>query len=666
MSMDRSPSADDVKAAEQALAQGEGESLREPSNVVHKWITYVTGATITSLCLAWAVNLPYYFNKAFYQEQFLAMVLGLALALAFNAVDWHGKPHAKFSPIDLALGMLGLGAGLWTAVGWDYLLQDVSYRTPEVLILSGIILVLVLEALRRCTGWGLLSVVVLFFCYATVAHLMPEVLRGKPQNPEALLVYLAFDPSALYGAPLVVGTTIVIMFIWLGDLLITSGGGEFFKDLSMALMGRKRAGPAKICVVGSALFGTISGSAVSNVASVGVFTIPMMKRTGYSARDAGAIEAVGSTGGQLMPPVMGAAAFLMAEFIETPYTTIALAAAIPAFLYYFGLYAQVDLIAGKGRFERLTEVLPQTSAVFREGWHFLIPFAVLLFTMFYWESSPEVAAISSSLVMFVVGMLRSYKGKRLTFGDFFGTLASTGRSTTDLFITLAAAGFVIGVLNATGLSFALTLLLVKLAGANLFVLLLVAGCIGIILGMGMPTTAVYILLATLIAPSIVETGIPKLAAHMFVLYFGMLSMITPPVALAAYAAANISKAGVMETGWAACRIGWVKFVLPFMFVLSPTLLMIGTPSSIVYDAVTALLGVYYATVGIVGFFRRDLNLSTRIVMIVAGCAAILPDARIGLATPGLISAIGVLVGGAVLAYEYLNHRKTVSLGSAVK
>ena len=666
MSIDRSPSADDIRAAEEALAQGEGESIREPANLVHKRITYFAGILITSLCLAWAVNLPYYFNTAFYQEQFLATVLGLALALAFNAVDWHGKPHTKFSPIDLALGLLGLGAGLWTAAGWEYLLQDVSYRTPEVLILSGIILVLVLEALRRCTGWGLLSVVVLFFVYATVAHLMPEALRGKPQNPEALLVYLAFDPSALYGAPLVVGATIVIMFIWLGDLLIASGGGEFFKDLAMALMGRKRAGPAKICVVGSALFGTISGSAVSNVASVGVFTIPMMKRSGYSARDAGAIEAVGSTGGQLMPPVMGAAAFLMAEFIETPYSTIALAAAIPAVLYYFGLYAQVDLIAGKGRFERLTEVIPQTSAVFREGWHFLIPFAVLLVTMFYWESSPEVAAISSSLAMFVVGMLRSYKGKRLTFGDFFGTLASTGRSTTDLFITLAAAGFVIGVLNATGLSFALTLLLVKLAGANLFLLLLVGGGSGIILGMGMPTTAVYILLATLIAPSIVETGIPKLAAHMFVLYFGMLSMITPPVALAAYAAANISKAGVMETGWAACRIGWVKFVLPFMFVLSPTLLMIGTPVSIVYDAVTAFVGVYYATVGIVGFFRNDLGPLTRIVMALAGAAAILPDSHIGLAAPGLISGIGVLVGGAVLAFEYLNHRKAVSVGSAVK
>jgi TRAP transporter 4TM/12TM fusion protein len=410
----------------------------------------------------------------------------------------------------------------------------------------------------------------------------------------------------------------------------------------------------------------ISGSAVSNVASIGPLTIPMMIRTGYPRPVAGAIEAVGSTGGQLMPPVMGAAAFLMAEFIETPYATIALAAAIPSALYYFGLYTQVDLIAGKGKFERLNEVIPQTWAVMREGWHFLIPFAVLLFTMFYWEEDPEVAAIASALVMFVVGMLRSYKGKRLTIGDLFGTLASTGRSTTDLFVTLAAAGFVIGVLNATGLSFALTLLLVKIAGANLFLLLILGGTIGIILGMGMPTTAVYILLATLIAPSIVETGVPKLAAHMFVLYFGMLSMITPPVALAAYAAANISKAGVMETGWAACRIGWVKFVLPFMFVLSPTLLMIGTPAAIVYDSATAFIGVYYVTAGIVGFFQRDLGPSMRVALFLAGAAAIIPDSAIGLWVPGLLSGLGVLIGGVLLAVEYLNNRRTPLVRSAAE
>jgi TRAP transporter 4TM/12TM fusion protein len=660
MATDR-PAGTDVEAAQDALAQAEGESVRAPANAIHKRLVTGLGVALTAVCLLWVAQLPYYLGRAFYQEQFLAIVLGLALALVFNALDRRGKPHATFVPVDMALGLVGLAAAAWIAWRWDILLMDVSYRTPETLALSGIMLVLVLEGLRRSTGWGLLSVVFGFLLYATVAHLMPEALRGKPQDPQALMVYLAFDPSALYGTPIVVGSTIVIMFIWLGDLLIRSGGGEFFRDIAVALMGRKRAGPAKICVVGSALFGMISGSAVSNVASVGVFTIPMMKRAGYSARDAGAIEAVGSTGGQLMPPVMGAAAFLMAELIEVPYAQVAIAAAIPSALYYFGLYVQVDLIAGKGKFERLGERIPLVAEVLRDGWHFLIPFAVLLFTMFYWERSPEVSAISSSLAMFVVGMLRPYRGHRLSPGDFVGSLASTGRSTTDLFMTLAAAGIVIGVLNATGLSFALTLILVKLAEANLLLLLLAAFGIGIVLGMGMPTTAVYILLATLMAPSIIEAGVSKMAAHMFVLYIGMLSMITPPVALAAYAAASISKAGVMETGWVACRIGWVKFVLPFMFVLAPTLLTIGTPMAIVYDTLTAFFGVYYVTVGIVGYFQREIALPLRALLIVAGAAAFLPDSTIGFAMPGLISATGLLVGGVVLGLEWVSHRKATAL-----
>ncbi len=664
MLTDRQTNAADLEAAQKAIARAEGESVRAPSDAIHRRLVWVFGIALTLLCLAWVADVPYYFGKSFYQEQFLALVLGLALALAYNASDWHGRPHVRLSIPDAAVGFLALLTTLWIAARWSELLQDVSYRTNEVLILSGIMLVVVLEGLRRTTGWGLLSVVIGFFLYATVAHLMPVVLRGKPQSPEALLVYLTFDPSALYGTPLVVGSTIVIMFIWLGDLLIRSGGGEFFKDLAVALMGRKRAGPAKICVVGSALFGTISGSAVSNVVSVGVFTIPMMKRTGYSARDAGAIEAVGSTGGQLMPPVMGAAAFLMAEFIEVPYVEIAIAAAIPAVLYYFGLYAQVDLIAGKGKFDRLNETIPLVREVLRDGWHFLIPFVVLLFTMFFWEKSPEVSAISSSLVMFAVGMARPYRGHRLRPRDFLDSLGSTGRSTTDLFMTLAAAGFVIGVLNATGLSFALTLILVKLAEHNLILLLLAAGGIGIVLGMGMPTTAVYILLATLMAPSIIETGVSKMAAHMFVLYFGMLSMITPPVALAAYAAANISKAGVMETGWAAVRIGWVKFVLPFMFVLSPTLLMIGKPSAIIYDAITAFIGVYIATVGIVGYFQREMGLLLRLIMVAAGAAAILPDSAVVI--PNFVSATGVLVGGGILAFEYFYHRRAALARSAAE
>ncbi len=654
------------QAAEEALAHGEGESVREPKDPVHRRVAIVLGTLLTVTCLAWAGELPYYLRLELYREQFLAVVLGLGLSLAFVALSRKGKPHTAFSPVDMAIGAVALGACIWIAIGYDHLLQDVSYRTPEILVLSAIVVLTTLEALRRCTGWALLGVVLAFLLYATVAHLMPQSLRGKPQSPEALLVYLGFDPSAVFGTPLVVGTTIVIMFLWLGEVLIRSGGGDFFKDIAMAAMGRRRGGPAKICVVGSGLFGMISGSAVSNVASVGVFTIPMMKRTGYSARDAGAIEAVGSTGGQLMPPVMGAAAFLMAEFIEVPYSQIALAAAIPALIYYCGLYFQVDLIAGKNRLERLTESLPEVGAVLREGWHFAVPIAVLMVMMFGYTKSPEISAIVATVTMLLIGMVRPYRGKRLKPSDIVGSLSATGLGFTDLIVTLAAAGFVIGILNATGLSYALTLLLVQIAGENLFVLLVVAGVVSIVLGMGMPTTAVYVLLAALIAPAIVQSGVSKMAAHMFILYFGMLSMITPPVALAAFAAANISGAGVMETGWAACRIGWAKFVLPFMFVFSPTLLLIGDTQNVVWDTVTALIGVYYVTVGIVGFFQRDMGVVLRLVMIVTGGVALIPDASVGLVIPGMFSTLGVIIGGAVLVWEYIACRRLRPAGGAAE
>jgi TRAP transporter 4TM/12TM fusion protein len=401
----------------------------------------------------------------------------------------------------------------------------------------------------------------------------------------------------------------------------------------------------------------ISGSAVSNVASIGPLTIPMMMRTGYPPRIAGAIEAVGSTGGQLMPPVMGAAAFLMAEFLELPYAEVAISAAIPAVLYYLALYWQVDLMAAKGGLTALTEELPRPGQVLKQGWHFILPLAALVFMLFYRTSAPELAAIVATLAIYAVGMLRGYRGRRLTPMDLLRTLASSGRTSADLFMTLAAAGFVIGVLNISGLGFALTLWLISLAGHSLAVLLFIAAGVGLVLGMGMPTTAVYVLLAVLAAPSLVEAGVMKLAAHMFILYFGMLSMITPPVALAAFAAANISKAGPMETGWAAVRIGWAKFVLPFMFVLSPTLLMKGPAFGIVFDTATALLGVYLATCGMLGYFRRPLSLPLRAALCVAGFAAIIPDSQFGVLFPGFVSLSGVIVGYAVLLVEFLATRR---------
>ena len=622
------------------------------------WATSALGATLSVVCIAWALHLPSYLGVAYYTEQFLAVVLGLALATLFSIYSPRGKrTDGRLSWIDALLATGGLAVCMYVAVNYPRLLVDVTTKTPETMVLGGILLLLVLEALRRCTGWTLLAVIIFFLVYAVCAEMAPRELQGKQIMPGPLVVYLAFDPNAIFGVALSTGATVVIMFLWMGETLIRSGGGEFFIDLASAAFGHRRGGPAKICVVGSALFGTISGSAVSNVASVGVLTIPMMKRAGYSARDAGAIEAVGSTGGQMMPPVMGAAAFLMAEFLEVPYAKVAVAAAIPAVLYYLALYFQVDLIAGKARLDGRLADGPNSGEVIKRGWHIGLPFAVLFVTLFHLDMDPAIGGIITAVTILAIGMVRGYGGHRIRPADILRTLAATGRSSTELFITLAAAGIVIGVLNVTGLGFALTLWLVELARQNLLLLLMMAAVVGLVLGMGMPTTAVYVLLAALVAPSIVEAGVPKLAAHMFVLYFGMLSMITPPVALAAFAAASISEAGPMETAIAACRIGWAKFILPFMFVASPTLLMAGEPIQVIYDAVSAAVGIYFVTAAMVGFFHRDLGGVTRMLLTVGGIAAIVPDAHLGTLTPGTISVAGVILGSTVLFLEYRNHKQ---------
>jgi TRAP transporter 4TM/12TM fusion protein len=640
----------------------DSEARTEPAHPALRAATAVLGTIMTAACIAWSVDAPSRLGVAFFTQQLLALCLALALGIVYLSVSWRGKPHQGGIPwFDVVLGLLGLSVCGWICVEYPRLLDAAPYYTPEVIWLSVLVIPLVLEALRRCTGWALMTVVMAFIAYALLARYAPLVIRGKAADFFPLVTYLALDTNAMLGSPLKVGAEVVILFLFMGDMLIRAGGGEFFIDLAMSLLGRKRGGPAKICVVGSGLFGMISGSAVSNVASVGPLTIPMMIRTGYSPKDAGAIEAVGSTGGQLMPPVMGAAAFLMAEFLEIPYAEIALSAAIPAVLYYMALYWQVDLMAAKSRLKPMTDELPRPRDVLKQGWHFIVPMAALIFMLFYSGSAPEFAAIVAAVVIFATGMARGYRRARLTPMDLLRSLATTGRTTSDLIMTLAAAGFVIGVLNTSGLGFALTFWLVSLAGNNLFVLLVISAFVALVLGMGMPTSGVYILLAVLAGPALIQAGVMKIAAHMFILYFGMLSMITPPVALAAYAAATISKAGPMETGWAACRIGWAKFILPFMFVLSPSLLMKGPAGAIVFDTVTAMIGIYLATCGMQGYFRRPLSIPLRVVLSLAGLAAIIPDSQLGFVFPGFISLSGVGVGFAVLLFEYLATRRPTDM-----
>jgi TRAP transporter 4TM/12TM fusion protein len=615
------------------------------------WLARLCGALFVALSIAWTFQVASRLGYSVYKEQFLLLCLGLAGAIVYvtNRVDRRKTPTPPL--IDWALALLTLGVTIYIAWYYEWFLLNAAYKPPLMLALGTILILLVMEGLRRVSGWVLFSIVIVFMVYALAAHLVPAPLTGTRTDIDQLAIYLAFDTNALIGIPLGVATTVVVIFIFMGQVLFNTGGGEFVTDIAMATMGRRRGGAAKISVLASGLFGTISGSAISNATTVGVVTIPLMQRSGYSAVDAGAIEANASTGGQFMPPVMGAAAFLMAEFLEIPYAEVVVAAVIPAVLYYFAIFVQVDLVAARDRIKFLIDDLPKARVVLRAGWHFIVPFVVLIYALFTLQAEAEVAALYAAITMAALGALRQYKGRRMTWRTLAASFWDAGIATTELVMIVAAAGFVIGILNKSGGGFALTLFLVKLGGGNLYVLLLLAAVICIVLGMGMPTTGVYVLLAALVAPSLIEAGVAKLSAHMFILYFGMMSMITPPIALAAFAAASISRADPMKTGYVAMRMGWVAYVIPFLFVLSPTLIMIGAPWMIVLNAATATVGVYIASVAMVGFFTRPLGAVTRILLGIGGLAAVFPDTAIG--ASGIVDIAGIALSAAILVREHL-------------
>ncbi len=596
------------------------------------------------------------FGLLLFNEQFLAGMFGLGLALVFlSQPARRGAPRPRVPWYDWLLAAASLAAVGYVTVRFPTLSEEVVSRPVDGLIVAFLVIPLAVEALRRMTGKALVIVVVCFLAYALVGHLVPGQLAGRPVKLGQLAYYLVWDPGSMLGTPMVVATTIVIAFVFFGQLLFASGGSAFFTDISLAVMGRYRGGSAKIAVSASCLFGMISGSAVSNVASVGVITIPLMRQGGYPTHVAAAIEAVSSTGGQLMPPVMGAAAFLMAEFLQVPYRDVVIAAIVPALLYYLALFFQADLLAARVGIAPVEKSrLPRLISVLARGWHFPVPFAVLVATLFWRNWSPELAALAGAVVLIATGLVIGYGGQRLTLASVARALHGTGLAALDLLTISAAAGFIIGVLNISGLGFSLTLALVEIGGSNVWLLLFLSAAVCIVLGMGMPTVGVYVLLAALVAPAMVKIGIEPMAAHMFVMYFGMMSMITPPVAMAAYAAASLVQTDPMRTGWAAVRFGWIAYIIPFLFVRAPSLLLEGTTFTIVTTFVTAVAGVWMICAAFAGYCTRPITLPVRLGFALAGLLLFIPAKA--MPHGELTDAAGIAIGGVLLARELFARR----------
>jgi len=391
----------------------------------------------------------------------------------------------------------------------------------------------------------------------------------------------------------------------------------------MAVMGRFRGGAAKISIAASALFGSISGSPVANVVVDGAITIPMMVRTGYKPHVAAAVESTASNGGQIMPPVMGAAAFVMAEFLGMPYAKVALAAFVPALLYYLALFVQVDLEAGKTGIKRIPpESMPSLIGVLKKGWLFIIPMGLIVYILFILNLNAAKAGFYASAMALAVTFLR--RDQRITFKKFMAILEDTGLAILEVAVVCGVAGVVIGILTLTGLTSVFTLFVGNYGADNLFLILVLTGMIALILGMGMPTTAVYVVVALTLAPAIVKIGIVPLAAHLFVFYWAMLSMITPPICIAAFAGAAIARTSPMKTGYACMRLGIIAYIIPFVFVFDPLLLLEGPPLMVALALVTATLGTLAIGIGIVGYFARPVGWLSRLLLLAGGVGLLIP------------------------------------------
>jgi len=504
-------------------------------------------------------------------------------------------------------------------------------------IMALIFCLLALEAVRRAGGPVLLMFTGVFAIYPIFAYRAPGILQACYFSPMSVIRYHVLGLDSLLGIPMQVVGSLVIGFIVFGTVMVATGGGKFFLDFAFALFGSQRGGPAKVAVFSSGLFGSLSGSVISNIVTTGSVTIPTMKKIGYPNHYAGAIEACASTGGVLMPPVMGTTAFIMASFLNVPYFEVAIAAVIPSLLYYLGLFMQVDAYAGKVGLKGIPKSeTPRLMAVLKEGWPFI--FALVLLIYFLYLRLEAQAPFYAIAALIGIAMIR--KETRLNFKGFLRLFESIGRLLAEIVGILAACGFIIGAFSITGVGSSFCRELVMLAG-GLAILMLIFGAISsYILGMGMTVSACYIFLAIILAPGLVAMGFNAMAIHLFVLYWGVLSYITPPVALGSFVAAGLAEAPPMKTGLQSMRLGVVIYLVPFFFVYCPDLVLQGTILGVIQPLVTCIIGIILLAGGMEGFLAGvgRLSIPYRLMYFISGLLLAIPNWQTDVAGVGVAAA----------------------------
>jgi len=540
------------------------------------------------------------------------------LALACVVVFILFKPARKVSNrvawYDILLAFVSVLPAYYISVNLSEYVGRYGVAPTDWDVLWGFVLMLMtMEITRRTSGWALPIIALCFLAYAFLGPYMPAELWHKGYSLERVITYM-FSSDGIYSTALSVSATYVIMFVMFGSFLERSGGMKFFIDFSYSLTGRRRGGPAKVALIASGCMGTISGTSVGNVATVGAFTIPLMKRVGYSPQFSAAVEAAASTGGQIMPPVMGAAAFMMADFTGISYSNIALAAAIPAILYYVAVYFMIDLEALRlGLTPKKDEEIPALWGVLKSGLHLMIPIAVLVYSLVVLKNSPLMAGALGMLSAMVLSWFSRDKERRLGIKNVYLAIANAFKGLVNIAATCATAGIVVGVFALTGLGAKISDFLINAAFGNIYLLLFYAMIVCIILGLGLPTVASYAIAASTVGPALINLGIDPLPAHLFLIYYSSLSVITPPIALSAFAAAAIAGSEPQRTGWQACKLSLTAFLVPFMFVFGEELLFQGNWLGILWAFVTACVGVYMLAAAIVGYLRTKANALIRLL-----------------------------------------------------
>ena len=641
------PAAADGKLSDEM--QEKLKSLDKESNTVE--YKGICGKIVAIICICFSLFQIYtglFGTLDAMIQRCIHLSFGICLVFLLCPTKKSWVKEGRFHPIDVILAVIAMIPPIYILVNYQQLILRAGTVTPVDAVVGLVGIIMVLEAARRIVGLPIVIVVLCFLAYGFLGPYMPGPLAHRGLTIKQMVGHLFFTTEGVFGIPLGVSSTFIFLFILFGAYLEKTGLGKFFIDIANAIAGWASGGPAKVAVISSALQGTISGSSVANVVGSGSFTIPMMKKLGYHKNFAGAVEAAASTGGQLMPPIMGAAAFLMAEFVGIPYMEVVKAAVVPAILYFLGVFLGVHFEAKKNHLEGTPRSqLPAWTKIMKEEGHLAIPLIAII-SLLASGYTPMKAALAGIFISIGTAMLRA--NTRMSFWDIVDGLVKGARGALGVIIACASAGMIIGIVTKTGVGLKLASALVTVASGNFMLLLLCTMLTSLILGMGVPTTANYVITSTIAAPALIQLGVPILAAHMFVFYFGIIADITPPVALAAYAGSAISGGDPLKTGVNASKLGIAAFIIPYVFVLSPQLLGIGaTFGSVLFTTITAIIGMTGISGAMIGQFYCKANVLERLILLAGGLCLIDPQT--------LTDIIGIAILAAVFALQYFRTKK---------